>query len=319
MLQDTRCGVAFFGFDRAPAAGAPGEIACIRRRAFSKPITAKQPIVPFRARSRQLAESAHSRSTPPAGPLLRFFHGLFYHSGDMIALLAQTVLEMGGVWLGRRRLLRQLREVGVNTFPLVAMISIFTGMVIALRTGYALRGYNLQESIGTIVGLSMVCEMGPVITAILIVGRVGSAMAAELGTMAVNEEIDALRAMGINPVRFLVVPRFVALLVMEPILTVYGTLIGIWGGGLISLTYLRVPSMIYYDRLYRSVELADVRHGMEKTLVFAVIIAIVCCYMGMNTENGAEGVGKSTTRAVVISLTLVLVANYFMTRFFGMG
>lgn len=253
------------------------------------------------------------------GPILRLFHALFAYSGEMLILLGQTLLELPGLWQGRRRLLRQLFEIGVNTFPLIAMISVFIGMVAALRTGYELSGFNLQEVIGTIVGLSMVCEMGPVITAVLVVGRVGSAMAAELGTMAVNEEIDALRAMGINPVRYLVVPRFVATLVMLPILTIYGILIGIWGGALISSTYLRVPSTIYYKRLYAAVTLGHLQHGMEKTLVFATIISMVCCHMGIKTENGAEGVGKSTTRAVVVSLTLILVANYFMTRFLGVA
>jgi len=253
-----------------------------------------------------------------AGPILKFFHALFFYSGDMLLLLGRTVVEIpGGLLTGKRRLLRQLVEVGVNSFLLVAMISIFTGMVGALRTGYELTGFNLQEAIGTIVGLSMVTEMGPVITAVLIVGRVGSAMAAELGTMAVNEEIDALRAMGINPLRFLVVPRLLAALIMQPILTIYGTLIGIWGGALIAATYLRVPTTIYYSRLYTAVTVSHVRHGMIKSLVFAAILATVCCYMGMNTKGGAEGVGKATTRAVVISLTLVLIANYFITRYLG--
>lgn len=266
-----------------------------------------------------MGDKAESKAIQP-GPILKFFHALFFYSGDMLLLLGQTLVELPGSLLtGRRRLLRQLIEVGLNTFLLVAMISMFTGMVAALRTGIELTDYNLQDAIGTIVGLSMVSEMGPVITAILIVGRVGSAMAAELGTMAVNEEIDALRAMGINPVRYLVAPRFLATLIMQPILTIYGIVIGIWGGALIAATYLRVPSTIYYNRLYAAVDLGDIRHGMIKTLVFAAIIATVCCYMGMNTENGAEGVGKSTTRAVVVSLTLVLVANYFMTRFLGVG
>jgi phospholipid/cholesterol/gamma-HCH transport system permease protein len=209
-----------------------------------------------------------------------------------------------------------LNRVGVDSIPLVLMIGIFTGMVVALQTGIALKeGFGAEGQLGTIVGLTLVREMGPVITAFIIAGRVGSSIAAELGTMAVSEEIDALRSMGISPIRYLYVPRLYAMVIMQPILTVFSVLIGIWGGAVIVETYLRFPARIYYERVYEAVQPADIFDGFSKTLVFAALIATISTYMGMTTRHGAEGVGRSTTRAVVASLTTVLIADYLMTRF----
>jgi phospholipid/cholesterol/gamma-HCH transport system permease protein len=246
-----------------------------------------------------------------------FFASLFYISGQMILLFTQSIAELRFAIRSANRVLKQMLEIGYNTLPLAGMIGLFTGMIVALQTGIELKKLSIQQVIGGIVGLSLVREMGPVITAFIIAGRVGAAMAAELGTMAVSEEIDALRAMGINPVRYLVMPRFLASVTMQPILTVYAIVIGIWGGGLISSTYLGIDRIIYYNQLYRTLEVSDITKGLSKTLIFAAIYSIVCCYMGMSAENGAAGVGKSTTRAVVISLTMILIADYFMSRFAG--
>jgi len=244
-------------------------------------------------------------------------HRLFVISGGFVVLFVQTLIELPHFWRAPGRLVRQMMEIGVHTLPLAAMIGVFTGMVIALQTGYGLKDFGLESTVGSIVGLAMVREMGPVITAFLISGRVGSAMAAELGTMAVTDELDALRVMGINPVRFLVVPRFLATLVMQPILTVYSVVIGVWGASVISRTYLRIDPSIYYRRLYETLEMVDVQQGMAKTLVFAVIISIASCRLGLTATGGAVGVGKATTRSVVVALTSILVSDYFVTRFFG--
>ncbi len=246
-----------------------------------------------------------------------FFTSLFYTSGQMVLLFSQSIGQLRYAFRNANRVLRQMFEIGYNTLPLAAMIGLFTGMIVALQTGIELKKLSLQQVIGGIVGLSLVREMGPVITAFIIAGRVGAGMAAELGTMAVSEEIHALRAMGINPVRYLVMPRFLASVTMQPILTVYAIVIGIWGGGLISSTYLGIDQVIYYNQLYRALELSDITKGLSKTLIFGTIYSIVCCYMGMSAENGAAGVGKATTRAVVISLTMILVADHFMSRFVG--
>ena len=245
------------------------------------------------------------------------FGRLFLLSGEMMILFVQSVYGIRHAFTNLRRTLRQMEEIGVNTLPLAVMIGLFTGMVVALQTGTELKELGLEDAVGAIVGLSMVREMGPVITGFIIAGRMGAAMAAELGTMAVTEEVDALRTMGINPVRYLVVPRFFASITMQPLLTIYSIIVGVWGGKVISTSYFRIPENVYYDRLFRAVELDDVVTGLSKTIVFGAIISIVCCYCGLTTKGGAEGVGKSTTRAVVIALTMILVSDYFMTRFFA--
>lgn len=244
---------------------------------------------------------------------------MFERAGGFLVLLARTCYECRWFWRDPRRLIGQLMEIGVNTLPLAAMIGVFTGMVVALQTGYELKRFGLEDRVGSIVGLALVREMGPVITSFLVAGRVGSSMAAELGTMAVTEELNALRVMGINPVRYLVVPRFLGALLMQPILTVYSVIIGIWGASLVSHAYLRIDAQIYYDRMYEAVELADIMQGFSKTFVFAVIISIVSCQLGLTASNGAAGVGRATTRAVVISLTSILVSDYFITRFFAVA
>lgn len=246
-----------------------------------------------------------------------FFFELFTTAGGMLLLLVQCILEIRHVFSNARRILKMMLEVGWKTLPLASMIGLFTGMITALQTGVELKNLGLHEQIGTIVGLSLVREMGPVFTAFIIAARVGAAWAAEIGTMSVSEEVDALRSMGINPVRFLAMPRFFAAITMQPILTVYSIVVGMWGGALVSINYLGVPRIIYYKRMFDSLEIEDVTLGLCKAFVFGGIFSLVCCYTGLMTKNGAQGVGRSTTRSVVISLSLILVADYFITRFLG--
>lgn len=245
----------------------------------------------------------------------RMFAGLFLTSGGMVLLFGHSLVESRHAFHKFSEVLRQMRLIGYNTLPLTAMVGLFTGMIVALQTGVELKNFGLQQIVGGIVGLSVTREMGPVITAFIIAGRVGAAMAAELGTMKVGEEIDALRAMGIAPERFLVMPRVVATLIMQPILTIYSVVIGVWGGALISATYLGVSSDIYWHRLTSSVEVSDFMAGILKALVFGAITVTVCCQQGIATEGGAAGVGRSTTRAVVVTLTMILISDYLLTRF----
>lgn len=246
-----------------------------------------------------------------------FFFDLFTTAGGMLLLLIQCILESRLVFSNARRILKMMLEVGWKTLPLASMIGLFTGMIIALQTGVELKNLGIHEQIGTIVGLSLVREMGPVFTAFIIAARVGAAWAAEIGTMSVSEEIDALRSLGIYPVRFLAMPRFFAAITMQPILTIYSIVVGMWGGALVSVNYLGVQRFIYYKRMFNALEMEDVTLGLGKAFVFGAIFSLVCCYMGLTTKNGAEGVGRSTTRSVVISLSLILVADYFITRFMG--
>ena len=235
----------------------------------------------------------------------------------MLILLGQCLLEARFVFAGFGRFLRQILEVGWNTLPLASMIALFTGMITALQTGVELKNLGLEQQIGTVVGLSLVREMGPVFTAFIIAARVGAAWAAELGTMSVSEELDALRSLGIRPIRFLAMPRFLAAVTMQPLLTVYSIVVGIWGGAMVSVNYLGVPSSVYYKRMFDSLEMHDLSLCLSKAVVFGAIFSIVSCHTGLVTKNGAEGVGHSTTRSVVVSLSLILVADYFITRFLG--
>jgi len=245
------------------------------------------------------------------------FTDIFDSTGGMLLLLMQCLIEVKFVLSSARRVLRQMLEVGWNTLPLASMIGMFTGMITSLQTGVELKNLGLQQQIGAIVGLSLVREMGPVFTAFIVAARVGASWAAEIGAMSVSEEIDALRSLGIRPVRFLAMPRFVAAVTMQPLLTIYSIVVGIWGGALVSVNYLRVSQRVYYKRLFDALKTQDIILCLWKTLVFGAILSIVSCYSGLTTENGAEGVGRSTMRSVVISLSLFLVADYFITRFLG--
>ncbi|NLO91150.1 MAG: ABC transporter permease [Elusimicrobia bacterium] len=213
-----------------------------------------------------------------------------------------------------RQSLIQCMRVGVDSLPVTTLTSFFTGMVLALQTGSTSQNiFNEPIFVGTIVGFSLVKELGPVLTAIVVAGRAGAAMAAELGTMKVTEQIDALHVLGTDPVRYLVIPRYIACMVMIPVLTVYAMFSGIFGGFIVSASKLHVPTNTYWDDILNYMQISDFMHGFSKSFIFAFMIATVCCYRGLSTTGGAEGVGKTTTRAVVVSMVLVLVLDYFST------
>ncbi|MFZ4396080.1 MAG: MlaE family ABC transporter permease [Kiritimatiellia bacterium] len=211
---------------------------------------------------------------------------------------------------------RQLYICGIESLPVITVVALFTGMILAFQTGIELRRYNQEVYIGSAVMVSMLREMGPFITGLILGACVGSAMAAQLGTMTVNDEIAALETMSIDPVRFLVTPRLAAMMIMTPILSFYTCMIGSLGGGLIGATQLNVPWEQYK---YAALEFARTKElfvGLLKALMYGVIIATVSCNEGLTTTQGAVGVGQATRRAVIISFLLVLIVGYFVTRFF---
>lgn len=222
-------------------------------------------------------------------------------------------------WLFRSRLefrqmVFQMVRIGVESFPVTALTSLFTGMVLALQTGSSFkRLFNEPLYIGTVVSFAMVKELGPVLTAVVVSGRAGAAMAAEIGTMRVTEQIDALYTLGTDPVRYLVIPRVLACLIVIPILTIFADFAGVLGGAIICFLRLQVPTVVYWNDIFNFLENKQLFHGMVKTFVFALAIAFICCYKGLNTRGGAEGVGKSTTGAVVASMVAVLILDYFLT------
>lgn len=237
-------------------------------------------------------------------------------SGRVIILFYKTLTLTFRPPFDFRNLFKQIEEVGVKSIPVVLITGAFTGMVLALQSYTGFKRFNAEAFVGTVVALSMTRELGPVLSGLMVSGRVGSAMAAELGTMQVTEQIDALYTLATNPIKYLIVPRFLAAIIVMPILTIFADVIGILGGYLISVELLGSNPTIYIRRTYDYLDLEDIYIGLLKAGVFGMIISIIGCYQGFNTRGGAEGVGKSTTRAVVLSSLLILIANYFITAFF---
>jgi phospholipid/cholesterol/gamma-HCH transport system permease protein len=237
-------------------------------------------------------------------------------SGRVILLFYKTLIWTFRPPFDIRNLLKQIEEVGIKSIPVVLITGTFTGMVLALQSYTGFKRFNAEAFVGTVVALSMTRELGPVLSGLMVSGRIGSAMAAELGTMQVTEQIDALYTLATNPIKYLIVPRFLASLIVMPILTVFTDVVGILGGYLVSVKLLGSNPTVYLRRTYDYLDLEDIYIGLFKALIFGMIIAIIGCYQGFNTRGGAEGVGIATTRAVVLSSLLILIANYFITAMF---
>ena len=237
--------------------------------------------------------------------------------GEMLALLCETIYYFKEAPRNLTSIFRQMNLIGVGTLPIAMLVALFVGMVLSVQTGTELALYGTQEAIGAIVGVSMVKELGPVMTSLLVAGRIGSAMAAEIGAMQVYEEIDALKTLEISPVRYLAMPRLIACLFTVPALVAFATVIGIIGGGVVAGVNpkINVPFTVYYDNMIRALSYQEIFKGMLKAMVFGGIIAHVGCYVGFKTSGGARGIGESTTRSVVLSFLLIMVANYLLTRF----
>jgi phospholipid/cholesterol/gamma-HCH transport system permease protein len=212
-----------------------------------------------------------------------------------------------------RRIVRQIHFIGVKSVPVILLTALFTGMVLGLQGYYTLRKFGSEALLGPAVALSLIREMGPVTAALMVTARAGSAIAAEIGIMRITEQIDALRAMAVNPMKYLVVPRVIAGLIAVPLLTAIFDVVGIYGGYLVGVKLLGVSSGTYFSEMRNAVELSDINGGFVKSLSFGIIVTWVCTYKGYYTGHGAEGVVKSTTEAVVLSSVLVLVWDYFMT------
>jgi phospholipid/cholesterol/gamma-HCH transport system permease protein len=236
--------------------------------------------------------------------------------GGVALLLGQTA-----GWLVRARqrhnlFVGQLWQIGLNSLPIVFLTALFTGMVLALQSAYQMQKIGAGIYIASLVALSMTRELGPVLTALVIAGRVGASITAELGTMKVTEQIDALQAMATDPVKYLVMPRFAALVTMLPLLTIYADGSGIIGGALIGVYKLGLGSTLYWRMTFDPLMLKDVTTGLIKSVVFAAIICTVACYEGFRTEGGAEGVGRATTRSVVTAFILIVGADCLLTALF---
>ena len=214
-----------------------------------------------------------------------------------------------------REILAQMDSLGVGSLSIVVLTGMFTGMVLALQSSATLDVFGARAYVGRLVCVSMVRELGPVLTALMVTGRVGSGMAAELGSMVVTQQIDAMRVLGSDPIRKLVAPRIAAGVVMVPILTVISNALGILGAGILSVYSLKLQWEFYWRSVTGALGANDLTMGLTKPIVFGFILSSVGCYMGLRTRGGTQGVGMATTRSVVVGSVLILVADFFMTKF----
>ncbi len=233
-------------------------------------------------------------------------------------MMLEAFLHMRSMFTRRARqeILHQMFVGGIKSLGVITVVGMFTGMILALQTGLELRRFGLQSNIGTAVTVVMLREMGPFMTALIIAASVGSAIAAQMGTMMVSEEIAALEIMSINPNRFLVMPRLVALIVMMPLLTVYTNMVGIFGGAVVGTTQLEVTMTAYFDNARLYAQNKDLYVGLLKAVIFGIVIATVACHQGFQTKEGAVGVGQATRRTVIISFLTILILGYIVTRMF---
>lgn len=215
-------------------------------------------------------------------------------------------LDMGNIT-------RQMLEIGINSLPVVLITAVFTGMVLALQSYTGFKRFGAEGFVGSVVALSMTRELGPVLAALIVTGRAGAAMAAELGTMRVTEQIDALESLATNPVKYLIVPRFLSGLSMLPALTVITDIVGMAGGYFVTVILLGSSSKAYLRSTWDYLQLEDIYSGLIKACVFGAAFALISCYKGYYARGGAEGVGRATTGAVVASSMTILISDYFLS------
>jgi len=247
---------------------------------------------------------------------MRQLNNILEGFGSTILLLFRAIGYLPTLPRQFARFVEQCYLIGYTTLPIVAILSFFIGSVLALQAGYSMQNFGAKQFIGSLVGLSMARELGPVMVAILLAGRVGSAIAAELASMKVYQEIDALVTMNIPPIRMLVMPRLAAAVVMVPVLAIIANLVGWFGGAIISkyTHFISIDPPAYFSALRRFMEFKDVAEGLIKAEIFGIGIVLVCCNIGLNTRGGPREIGASVTKAVVTSLILILVLDYFVTK-----
>ncbi len=240
----------------------------------------------------------------------------FRLAGGLFALFLQTLRWMVTPPFRPRHTLEQMGKIGVDSLPIVTLTNFFIGVVIAFQSAYQMKKVSAEIYIPSLVAISICREIAPVITGLVVAGRIGASIAAEIGSMKVTEQVDALETLAADPVKYLVVPRFLALVFMLPLLTVYADIIGITGGYAVSVYKLGLSHSVYMKMTFLPLELKDILTGLFKTIVFAALIGIISCYRGLRVEGGAEGVGLATTRTVVLSFICIIVSDAFFTVVF---
>jgi phospholipid/cholesterol/gamma-HCH transport system permease protein len=241
---------------------------------------------------------------------------MFQNIGEMLILFWHTLLALPQAWRQRNKVFDQFFEIGNASLLMVCILSFFIGGVLTLQTGPVLVERGLASAVGGLIGISISRELAPVMMSILIAGRIGSAMAAEIGSMRVYQEIDALRTMNVNPVHYLVLPRVLAIAVALPLLVVFAILVGWLGGALVAAANDRIAISFqaFFTNLRDVVTLRDVLNGLFKSFCFALIVGVVSCHQGLITIGGPRGIGRSVTKAVVNSIVLIVIFDYILTR-----
>jgi phospholipid/cholesterol/gamma-HCH transport system permease protein len=236
--------------------------------------------------------------------------------GGLAALVGETAHAAVTRPFYADEVLHQMDELGVKSLSITGITALFTGMVLALQSAYSLEAFGGKQFIGRVVSLSLVRELGPVLTALMVGGRVGSGITAELGSMTVTEQVDALRSMAISPTRRLVVPRVLATVVMMPVLSAIADLLGILGGMAIAIVSLQVSAADYLTSIWQQLAISDIGSGLAKTVFFGLEIAAIGSYNGLQVEGGAASVGRATTRTVVLASISILISDFFLTKLF---
>lgn len=237
--------------------------------------------------------------------------------GDFFTFCWRTFLWLGGglfSWRNLRLLMPQMYEIGVRSVPVVAVTGAFIGMVLAVETHQQFKSIGQEERLGSIINLSVVKQIGPVLAAVMLAGRIGCALTAELGTMNVTEQLDALRVMGADPVRVLVVPRFIACVLLTPILTIYSDILGVVGGWFIAVKMLHVPNGPYWQYSAIGVDNWQVMEGIFKSVFFGAAIGLISCWKGFTSGAGASGVGRACTESFVTSFIAIIILNFFFAQ-----
>jgi phospholipid/cholesterol/gamma-HCH transport system permease protein len=242
--------------------------------------------------------------------LIRFLE----HTGAYGVMLYETLRGVRRRGIEVREILRQIVLIGVNSVPIVLLTGLFTGMVLALQTAYGLERFGAKNYVGNITGLGFVRELGPILTAIVICGRVGAGIAAEIASMVVTEQVDAMRALGANPYQKLVAPRVLAAMISTPLLVVLANCVGIYGGLLVAVYELEISSHLYLKGLLYTIIIRDVTDGMLKSIVFGFLVVSLACFKGLRAHGGTEGVGLTTTSAVVTGVIVIFCADFFLTK-----
>ncbi len=235
--------------------------------------------------------------------------------GSYIRMLWHVIKDLASVRLPWAPTRQQILNIGLNSLPIILLTALFTGMVLALQTAYGMQRFGAKMYVGNVTSLAMIRELGPVLTALMLCGRVGAGIAAEIASMVATEQVDAIRVLGANPIRKLVTPRVAGAIIVMPVLCIIANIIGIYGGGLMAVLELNLSAQSYYNSILQTVLIRDLVDGLIKTTIFGFLVVSIACWKGLHTRGGTVGVGNTTTSAVVTGSVVILISDFFITKF----